>query len=451
MFCPNCGKEIKNQGAFCTNCGARLERENEKQAIQYGNTAKAPQHIKMEASKSVRKVTPKRKKSGFPKALLVVAATAAAVAAVAVFWVYKRSNVIDLNKYYTLTIQGYDGSGSAELTFDSEKFEKKYKGKITLNEKKAREWAEKHGDADFVEEAMDSFKDYEPLEGMSEVLDADFYEISPSEDLSNGQTIKFECDEEVRETLEAIYNCKLKNLKDYKVEGLKKVDRYDPFENLSVTFKGTNGSGTAEFTKPDDKIGQMLNYTIDGNGLLRNGQEVAIHTDKKYNDLVDEYSTYLTRCSYTIEVTGLADPTPIPEPSPSPVPSPTPAPSSTPAPTTAPTGPALRSDFYKDGQITGTNPDYIIPDSLDRVLTYDDISHLSAKGLSYARNEMMARMGRAFKSQELSDYFNSTSWYSATISAEQFDSQGLPATVEANAALMKSEELKLNGGELFIK
>ncbi|MEI3413264.1 MAG: YARHG domain-containing protein [Blautia sp.] len=33
----------------------------------------------------------------------------------------------------------------------------------------------------------------------------------------------------------------------------------------------------------------------------------------------------------------------------------------------------------------------------NRYLTYDDISMLSAKGLSYARNEMMARMGRGFK------------------------------------------------------
>ena len=43
----------------------------------------------------------------------------------------------------------------------------------------------------------------------------------------------------------------------------------------------------------------------------------------------------------------------------------------TPVPTEAPLeGPALRSDFYKDGQITGTDPNYIIPDSLDRVLSY---------------------------------------------------------------------------------
>ena len=63
--------------------------------------------------------------------------------------------------------------------------------------------------------------------------------------------------------------------------------------------------------------------------------------------------------------------------------------------------PALQSDFYKDGQITGTDPNYIIPDSLNRELTYADIANLSARGLSFARNEMMARMGRGFKTGKL--------------------------------------------------
>ena len=96
----------------------------------------------------------------------------------------------------------------------------------------------------------------------------------------------------------------------------------------------------------------------------------------------------------------------------------------------------MQSDFYKDGQITGTDPNYIIPDSLNRELTYADIANLSARGLSFARNEMMARMGRGFKNQELANYF---------------DAQGLPAIVDANAKLMMDEELRLNGGELAIK
>ena len=104
----------------------------------------------------------------------------------------------------------------------------------------------------------------------------------------------------------------------------------------------------------------------------------------------------------------------------------------------------MRSDFYKNGQITGTSEDYIILDSLDRYLTYNDIANLSAKGLSFARNEMMARMGRGFKNQELADYFNSMPWYAQSKSPEDFDSTvTLPDIVQANSDLMLAEEKKM--------
>ena len=106
-------------------------------------------------------------------------------------------------------------------------------------------------------------------------------------------------------------------------------------------------------------------------------------------------------------------------------------------------GTALQSSFYKDGNITGTSKDYVIPDSMNRYLTYDDISMLSAKGLSYARNEMMARMGRGFKNQELADYFNSMPWYQNTISPEVFDQGTLPDIVQKNANLMLTEEKRM--------
>ena len=203
---------------------------------------------------------------------------------------------------------------------------------------------------------------------------------------------------------------------------------------------------------------------------LSNGDVVVVWLANVVEDLQEKDDIIVTRTHEEVEVSGLAEPTPTPIPSPSPTPttapvaSPTPMPTATPAPAEAVTqadtsgtavnvesGPALRSDFYKDGQITGTDPEYIIPDSLNRELTYSDIANLSARGLSFARNEMMARMGRGFKNQELADYFKSTSWYQETVSPEVFDAQGLSSIVEANASLMMDEELRLNGGELAIK
>ena len=430
MFCPNCGIEIKNGGSFCPNCGTRLDSGDREAPVYSEKTGYVSHNEQREIKKST---SAKPKKSGFPK-IILVAVPVIAGAAAAGFFVYQQSKVIDLNQYYTLTLGGYNGKGTVELTFDSEKFEDNYKDKLSVNEKKARKWVAKYGDDAYVEETVDSLKSYDPLESVCDTLEQDFYEISSDTELSNGQTVTFKCNEAALEGLEMVYDCKFKNLADYEVEGLKDVEEYDPFDDFSVKFKGMDGEGTVEITTPKDELGQELNYTVENDGSLSNGDTVEINVENDENTFVEKYAKVLTRSEYSVEVEGLAEPTP------------------TPVPTEAPLeGPALRSDFYKDGQITGIDPNYIIPDSLDRVLSYEDISNLSAKGLSFARNEMMARLGRGFKNQDLANYFNSMPWYQATISPDVFDSQGLSPTVEKNALLMMAEERRLNGGSLYIK
>ena len=58
-----------------------------------------------------------------------------------------------------------------------------------------------------------------------------------------------------------------------------------------------------------------------------------------------------------------------------------------------------------------SNSDYIIENSNSVYLTKDDLKTLSKKQLSYARNEIFARHGYVFKSQEYQDYFSSKNWY----------------------------------------
>lgn len=65
--------------------------------------------------------------------------------------------------------------------------------------------------------------------------------------------------------------------------------------------------------------------------------------------------------------------------------------------------------------------DYILPDSSTAYLDEDTVKHLSTKELYIARNEIFARHGRQFKDPELKSYFESKSWYSGTISPEEFD------------------------------
>ena len=55
---------------------------------------------------------------------------------------------------------------------------------------------------------------------------------------------------------------------------------------------------------------------------------------------------------------------------------------------------------------------YIIPDSNENAVTEATLSPLSPQELTYARNEIYARHGYVFKSDELNEYFASKTWYS---------------------------------------
>lgn len=64
--------------------------------------------------------------------------------------------------------------------------------------------------------------------------------------------------------------------------------------------------------------------------------------------------------------------------------------------------------------------DYIFPDVAERYLDRSEVSRLSPQAISYAKNEIYARHGRKFASQELRDYFGTKSWYAGIIDADDF-------------------------------
>ena len=63
----------------------------------------------------------------------------------------------------------------------------------------------------------------------------------------------------------------------------------------------------------------------------------------------------------------------------------------------------------------------MIPDSTSRYLTEADLEGLTKEQLLHARNEIYARHGRLFQSDELQAYFNGKSWYHGTIAPSEFD------------------------------
>lgn len=96
------------------------------------------------------------------------------------------------------------------------------------------------------------------------------------------------------------------------------------------------------------------------------------------------------------------------------------------------------------------NKDYILPASNTKLLTSSDIAGLSLKELNYAKNEIYARHGRKFDSNELRTYFESKSWYEGKYSAADFDanysSRLLSDTERKNAEFLKNAEYAMSGG-----
>jgi hypothetical protein len=88
--------------------------------------------------------------------------------------------------------------------------------------------------------------------------------------------------------------------------------------------------------------------------------------------------------------------------------------------------------------------DYIIPDSGTRVLTESDVAGLTLQEVNYAKNEIYARRGRKFKSNELNEYFSSKSWYHGTIEPDAFTNAMLSSIEIQNSEFLSSVEHRLD-------
>ena len=114
-----------------------------------------------------------------------------------------------------------------------------------------------------------------------------------------------------------------------------------------------------------------------------------------------------------------------------------------------------RADAAGEDQITAMVEDayhvdpetWIFADSDSRYLSEDEVKALSLQELCYARNEIYARHGMIFYSEELQDYFDQKYWYWGSVYAEDFSPDVLNGYETANIERLKSEEFsRAEGG-----
>lgn len=233
MFCGNCGKELDKDSCFCQYCGTQQESNS---------------RVNLKMENPLKKI---------PKKYLGICVAAIVVVALFCLYLANRKIVIDLNEYVVVRFEGYDTMGDAVAYFDDEAFEEDYGEKIKCI--KENFMARYSNPAEYI---------------------ADYY-VSGSLDnthyLSNGNEVVYhwECQEEL---VSEYFNCKLKcdDLK-IKVEGLKEIVPFDPFENVEVTFEGISSTGVANLeVKSEVGMYDWLEYDVTPSNNLRNGDEVTV-------------------------------------------------------------------------------------------------------------------------------------------------------------------------------
>lgn len=81
----------------------------------------------------------------------------------------------------------------------------------------------------------------------------------------------------------------------------------------------------------------------------------------------------------------------------------------------------LPNEEARDGRAIYEDSDYILPESSIRYIDISEIENFDKVALRLARNEIYARHGRKFKSEDLQNYFGSKAWYVPTIESNQFN------------------------------
>ena len=84
--------------------------------------------------------------------------------------------------------------------------------------------------------------------------------------------------------------------------------------------------------------------------------------------------------------------------------------------------------------------DYVLPGSDYRYYSQRELEGYSKEQLRLGRNEIYARHGRIFTSEDLNAYFQSKSWYHGYLTADQFDESVLNEYEKENLILIKELE-----------
>lgn len=314
MICVHCGRDIPNGTKFCPFCGQPVAADQPAGQpafnIQPGASVRPPQQPPVmgaqqpmggQSAAATATVTPKApidpKKLAVPVAVVVVGGVLIAT----------HKPTVNLNKYITLSAEGYNSIGTLDVEFDTDKLEKDYGKKIAKNFQKAM----KNHEEDTYGLSNLAGSLYEGGETSLFVTYCADGSADKTRNLSNGDVVTYTWDgvnEQTKKEAEELFGVKIKcSDVTYKVSGLTAVNTFDAFDGVEVEFDGISPDGSATVnTLPTAEAAEGLYYTLDEQYNLANGDTVTVtvHSNRDdFSDCIEKYGAIpaATEKTYTVE------------------------------------------------------------------------------------------------------------------------------------------------------
>lgn len=317
MICVHCGRDIPNGTKFCPFCGQPVAADQPAGQpafnIQPGASVRPPQQPPVmgaqqpmggQPAAATATVTPKAPID--PKKLAMPVAVAAVVVVGGVL-IATHKPTVNLNKYITLSAEGYNSIGTLDVEFDTDKLEKDYGKKIAKNFQKAM----KNHEEDTYGLSNLAGSLYEGNETSLFVTYCADGSADKTRNLSNGDVVTYTWDgvnEQTKKEAEEMFGVKIKcSDVTYKVSGLTAVNTFDAFDGVEVEFNGISPDGSATVnTLPTAEAAKGLYYTLDEQYNLANGDTVTVtvHSNRDdFSDCIEKYGAIpaATEKTYTVE------------------------------------------------------------------------------------------------------------------------------------------------------
>lgn len=284
MKCSKCNQEINEGSLFCRYCGAKVDTSEQNGQPQQNEQPQQNGQPQQYGQPPYMAYQQQPKKPLNKKVLGIIIGASVLLLAILIgvlVLVFTHKNTLDLADYVSVEFSGYDSVGSADLSFDENKFieDMKDKGK--------------------------NFSDslFQGDEGGTDLLKICFgiqMKMDKDSKLSNEDkvVVVFEVPEEIQE-IASDHGLKINEEgTTVEVKGLTEIREVDPFEGVNVKFSGTAPDGYAELeVESNEDFLSYYNYSLSQSYGIDVGDTVTVTWDMDEESLLSSHGVKLTSTS----------------------------------------------------------------------------------------------------------------------------------------------------------